>query len=36
MGPEARLLVLVSAILSAFGLAVLYSSSAFVAIADNG
>jgi cell division protein FtsW len=36
MGPEARLLVLVSAILSAFGLAVLYSSSAFVAVADHG
>src|SRR5262249_42855947 len=36
MGPEARLMVLVSAILSAFGLAVLYSSSAFVAIADHG
>ncbi len=36
MGPEARLMVLVSAILSAFGLAVLYSSSAFVAVADHG
>src|SRR5215475_12576005 len=36
MGPEARLMVLVSAILSAFGLAVLHSSSAFVAVADHG
>jgi cell division protein FtsW len=36
MGPEARLMVLVSAILCAFGLAVLYSSSAFVAVADHG
>jgi hypothetical protein len=36
MGPEARLIVLVSAILCAFGLAVLYSSSAFVAVADHG
>ena len=31
MGPEARLMVLVSAVLTAFGLAVLYSASAFVA-----
>src|SRR5215510_3874681 len=36
MGSEARMLVLVSAILCAFGLAVLYSSSAFVAVADHG
>src|ERR1700712_4807630 len=32
MGPEARGLVLVSAVLTAFGLAVLYSASAFVAM----
>jgi cell division protein FtsW len=32
MGPEARGLVLVSAVLTAFGLAVLYSASAFVAL----
>ena len=31
MGPEARTLTLISAVLTAFGLAVLYSSSAFVA-----
>lgn len=31
MGPEARILLLVSAVLIAFGLAVLYSASAFVA-----
>ena len=31
MGAEARLLILISAVLTAFGLAVLYSSSAFVA-----
>ena len=31
MGPEARGLMLISAVLTAFGLAVLYSSSAFVA-----
>jgi len=36
MGPEARGLVLVSAILTAFGLAVLYSASAFVAERDHG
>src|SRR5829696_9019079 len=32
MGPEARGLLLVSAVLTAFGLAVLYSASAFVAM----
>ncbi len=36
MGPEARGLILVSAVLTAFGLAVLYSSSAFVADHDFG
>ncbi len=36
MGPEARGLILVSAVLTAFGLAVLYSSSAFVAQHDHG
>src|SRR5437762_2739855 len=36
MGPEARGLVLVSAVLTAFGLAVLYSASAFVADHDRG
>src|SRR6476646_3430085 len=36
MGPEARGLVLVSAVLTAFGLAVLYSASAFVAMNDHG
>jgi cell division protein FtsW len=36
MGPEARGLVLISAVLTAFGLAVLYSSSAFVAMNDHG
>jgi cell division protein FtsW len=35
MGPEARGLVLISAVLTAFGLAVLYSSSAFVAMNDH-
>lgn len=35
MGPEARGMVLVSAVLTAFGLAVLYSASAFVAIKEN-
>jgi cell division protein FtsW len=35
MGPEARGLILVSAVLTAFGLAVLYSSSAFVADHDH-
>ena len=36
MGPEATALVLVSAVLTAFGLAVLYSSSAFVAMNEHG
>jgi cell division protein FtsW len=36
MGPEARGLVLVSAVLTAFGLAVLYSASAFVAMSQHG
>ncbi|HXD49059.1 MAG TPA: FtsW/RodA/SpoVE family cell cycle protein [Gemmatimonadaceae bacterium] len=36
MGPEARALMLVSAVLTAFGLAVLYSASAFVALHDHG
>ena len=36
MGPEARTLMLVSAVLTAFGLAVLYSASAFVALHDHG
>lgn len=36
MGSEARGLVLVSAVLTAFGLAVLYSASAFVAIQEHG
>jgi cell division protein FtsW len=36
MGPEARGLVLVSAVLTAWGLAVLYSASAFVAMQDHG
>ena len=36
MGPEARGLVLVSAVLTAYGLAVLYSASAFVAERDYG
>ena len=35
MGPEARGMVLVSAALMAFGLAVLYSASAFVAAAEH-
>jgi cell division protein FtsW len=36
MGPEARGLILVSAVLTAFGLAVLYSASAIVALNDHG
>lgn len=36
MGSEARGLVLVSAVLTAFGLAVLYSASAFVAVQERG
>jgi cell division protein FtsW len=36
MGPEARALVLLSAALTAFGLAVLYSASAFVAMSEHG
>jgi cell division protein FtsW len=36
MGPEARGLVLISAVLTAFGLAVLYSASAFVAMNNGG
>ena len=36
MGPEARSLVLISAVLLVFGLAVLYSASAIVAITDRG
>jgi cell division protein FtsW len=36
MGPEARGLVLISAVLTAFGLAVLYSASAFVAVNEYG
>ncbi len=36
MGPEARGMVLVSAAITAFGLAVLYSSSAFVALNERG
>src|SRR5438552_14034292 len=36
MGPEARGLVLLSAILTAFGLAVLYSASAFVGMNERG
>jgi cell division protein FtsW len=35
MGPEARGMMLVSAVLTAFGLAVLYSASAFVAINEH-
>lgn len=35
MGPEARAMVLVSAVLTSFGLAVLYSASAFVAANDH-
>jgi cell division protein FtsW len=35
MGPEARGMVLVSAVLTAFGLAVLYSSSAFLSAAEH-
>jgi cell division protein FtsW len=35
MGPEARLMVLVAAVLTAFGLAVLYSASAFVATTEH-
>jgi cell division protein FtsW len=36
MGPEARSMVLISAVLLVFGLAVLYSASAIVAITDRG
>jgi cell division protein FtsW len=36
MGPEARSMVLISAVLLVFGLAVLYSASAIVAINDRG
>ena len=36
MGSEARALTLISAVLTAFGLAVLYSASAFVAMNDKG
>jgi len=36
MGSEARALTLISAVLTAFGLAVLYSSSAFVAMNERG
>ena len=36
MGPEARALTLISAVLTAFGLAVLFSASAFVAMNDKG
>jgi cell division protein FtsW len=36
MGAEARALTLISAVLTAFGLAVLYSSSAFVAMSERG
>src|SRR3954464_5065342 len=36
MGPEARALTLISAVLTAFGLAVLYSASAFVAMNEKG
>ena len=36
MGSEARGLVLISAVLTAFGLAVLYSASAFVAVNEHG
>jgi cell division protein FtsW len=35
MGPEARMMVLVAAVLTAFGLAVLYSASAFVATTEH-
>ena len=35
MGPEARAMVLISAVLTAFGLAVLYSASAFVAMNEH-
>ena len=35
MGVEARALMLLTAVLLAFGLAVLYSASAMVALADN-
>src|SRR6185369_5272365 len=35
MGAEARALMLVSAVLTSFGLAVLYSSSAFVAVQEH-
>jgi cell division protein FtsW len=36
MGPEARGLLLISAVMTAFGLAVLYSASAFVAMNQHG
>jgi cell division protein FtsW len=36
MGSEARALTLISAVLTAFGLAVLYSASAFVAMSERG
>jgi cell division protein FtsW len=36
MGSEARALTLISAVLTAFGLAVLYSASAFVAMSEHG
>src|SRR3954467_5152353 len=36
MGAEARALTLISAVLTAFGLAVLYSASAFVAMSERG
>src|SRR3954467_8674242 len=36
MGPEARGMLLVGAVLTSFGLAVLYSASAFVAERDHG
>jgi cell division protein FtsW len=36
MGTEARALTLISAVLTAFGLAVLYSASAFVAMSERG
>src|SRR5512138_609306 len=35
MGPEARALMLVSAVLMSFGLAVLYSASAFIAVQEH-
>src|SRR3982751_4674295 len=36
MGAEARALMLITAVLTAFGLAVLYSASAFVAMSERG